>query len=238
LKGDAFSIDESEEKASAVLASETKSPDQAVEHTVWDEPALSGELAGDIPDTALTYAKWLRSKIDATTPSVSWMTTFPLALVSAPLAIVGVFVLRVQGMGSFGCMALVVFGPIIEEILKISSALLIVEKRPYLFKSERQIVLICVFSGLVFAFMENLLYLNLYIANPTPALILWRWTACVLLHSGCTAVSSIGLAKVWRDATANLRKPRLSLMTKYVAAACVIHGIYNFTAIFLDPLFR
>lgn len=233
-----FKRDESEEKAAEVLSAGETSLAQKVEHTVWDEPALSGELVAVIPDSALTYGKWLHSKIDSTSHSTSWMITLPLALTSAPLAVIGVFILHFQGMGSFGCMAVVVFGPIIEEILKISSALIIVEKRPYLFKSARQIIVVCVCSGLVFAFMENFLYLYIYIPHPTPALVLWRWTACVLLHSGCTALSSVGLVKIWFAATTNLRRPRLSMMTKYVGAACVIHGVYNLIAILLNPMFK
>jgi hypothetical protein len=238
LSGELFSVDESEEKATAVLAAAEENSGQAVEHTVWDEPALSSELAAAIPESALTYEKWLRGKIEETSPASSWIMTFLLAVVSAPLAVVGVFILHFQGMGSFGGLAVVVFGPVIEEMLKISATLITLEKRPYLFKTARQIVVACVFSGLVFAFMENLLYLNVYIRNPTPALVLWRWTVCVLLHSGCTAMSSVGLVKVWSTATANLRRPCLSIMTGYVVAASVIHGLYNLIALFLNPLFQ
>ncbi|MCK5843331.1 MAG: PrsW family intramembrane metalloprotease [Victivallales bacterium] len=239
MSGNHFESDPSEEKAVEILDAAVKTAVQSVEHTVWDEPALSGEFAGAVPETALTYGKWLRGKIDFTSSAKSWIATFLLAIASAPFAIVGVFALHYRAYGGLivGATA-VILGPVLEEMLKIAAALVTIEKRPYLFKTAGQIVITCVLSGLVFAFIENLLYLKIYVPHPTSALILWRWTVCVALHSGCTAISSMGLVKMWRSAVTDLKKPRLPLTTKYIATACVVHGVYNLTAIFLNPFFK
>ena len=238
LQHASFIPDESEEKADRVFAEQKVTLDQAVEHSVWDEPALSGKLSEEPSEEHLTYASWLSGKIKSTTIQKSWAVTFLLVLSSGPWAIIGVFFLSVQGYGGFGAAAVVVFGPVLEELLKISSALITVEKRPYLFTSKRQIFLCCLFSGLIFAFFENLLYLYIYIKDPTPLIVLWRWTACVLLHAGCTYIARIGLIKIWSETTKKLKKPNLPLMTKYVAAACIIHCCYNALALILDPLFK
>jgi len=230
--------DESEEKAEKTLSKRKESLDQIVEHTVWDEPALSGELIEEIPDSALTYEKWLNENIKKTSSGKSWLICFLLTLAAGPWAIVGAFMLAFQGHGGYGATAVVIFGPVIEEMLKISSPLVIIEKKPYLFKSARQIFICCLFSGILFACIENLLYLFIYVSNPKPLLILWRWTACVFLHSGCTAISSIGLIRIWSNTVENHARPRLPLMAKYVIAACIIHGVYNLMAIFLNPLFE
>jgi hypothetical protein len=230
--------DESEEKAEKILSKRKESVDQKVEHTVWDEPALSGELVKKVPDSAVTYTKWLKDKIENTSGVKSWYMTFLLTLAAGPWAVLGAFMLAFQGHSGFGSVAVVIFGPIIEEMLKISSALITIEKRPYLFKSPRQIFLCCVFSGVVFAFIENIIYLNIYIRNPTPLLVIWRWTVCVLLHSGCTVVSSVGLIKIWSTSMETHTRPRLPHMAKYVIAACVIHGTYNFIGILISPFFK
>ena len=230
--------DTSEIKAELVLAKRKNGTDEIVEHTVWDEPTLSGRLAGPTPDTAVTYETWLLENISSTSTLKSWLATVLLTLAAGPWAILGVFLLAFQGRGGFGAVAVVIFGPVTEEMLKITAALITVEKRPYIFKSAAQIVICCVASGLVFAFVENLLYLHVYVPHPSEALVVWRWTVCVALHSGCAAISSVGLVKMWSDSIKNSRKPRTRLMAGYVMTACVIHGTYNLTAILIDPLLK
>jgi len=239
MNGDNFVLDRSE----AVVSEKQKkrkplSVEQLVEHTVWDEPGISEELSGKIPDSALTYRRWFKAGIQKTSSARSWLITFLLTLASGPWAVLGVFVLAFQGMSGFGGVAVVIFGPVTEEVLKVISALIVIEKRPFFFKSARQIFICCVFSGLVFAFIENLLYLHLYISNPTPQLVLWRWSVCVLLHSGCTAVSSIGLIAMWSKSVSEFTKPRILDMLPYLVLAAVIHGVYNNIALFISPFFE
>ncbi|HPN85164.1 MAG TPA: PrsW family glutamic-type intramembrane protease, partial [Victivallales bacterium] len=225
LKGD-FRADSSEDKADEILSHRKNNPDQAVEHSVWDEPGLSPELTNKSDSEKLTYSTWLNEKIATTAEDKTWLNTLFLVLFSGIWAIFGVFILTLQGQGSFGLMAVLIIGPILEEILKISSALVTVEKKPYLFKSPFQIFVCCAMSGLFFAFTENLLYLHVYVSEPSERLVLWRWTICMLLHSGCASVSSIGLIKVWRETIALKKKADLGIVTKYVTVACVIHGLY------------
>jgi RsiW-degrading membrane proteinase PrsW (M82 family) len=122
-------------------------------------------------------------------------------------------------------------GPVIEEVLKIALATWIVEKRPYLFKSAGQIIVAAVCSGLVFAAIENLIYLHVYVPNPPLGLIAWRWTVCVGLHVGCSTVAANGLVRVWRNCVENFEKPQLSRAASYITAAVVIHGTYNSLAV-------
>ncbi len=237
FRKDHFVADPSEKKAGRILSRQKHDPDQDVENSVWDEPGLSAELAGGSSGSRLTYSGWLAGKIDTTSSQKTWLNTLFLVMFSGLWAVIGVFILSFQGQGGIGVLAVVLFGPIIEEILKISSALVTIEKRLYLFKSGIQIVVCCVMSGLVFAFVENLLYLNFYIPDPSEMIVLWRWTVCVLLHSGCAGISSIGLLKVWQRTMREGRKPELGSMTRYVTAACVVHGTYNLAAILFDSFF-
>jgi RsiW-degrading membrane proteinase PrsW (M82 family) len=132
------------------------------------------------------------------------------------------------GGGSFsGLLMLTVIGPVTEEIMKIAAALWVVERRPYLFKSIPQILLCAVAGGLAFAFIENLMYLNVYIPHHTPKLELWRWTVCVGLHSGCSFVAGVGLARIWDNAVRELRRPQLGLGMPWFFTAMVGHGLYN-----------
>lgn len=84
--------------------------------------------------------------------------------------------------------------------MKVALALWVVEKRPYLFKSTSRIVLCAAVSGVVFAAVENLLYLNVHIPNSNIELVRWRWTACVAPHGGCRLIAGEGLTQIGRTA--------------------------------------
>ena len=232
-------MDRSEEMVTGKTASNKLLPDaQAVEHSVWDEPGFSVELAGAVPETALTHRKWFCREMNNTSNLKSWLITFSLIFASGPWAVIGAFVLALQGLGGIGGMAVVVFGPVTEEVLKITAALIVVEKRPFFFKSARQILVCCILSGFIFAYIENLLYLNIYVSDPTPRLILWRWTVCVVLHSSCSTIAGIGLIKMWRESMREFTKPQPLHVLPYLIAAAVIHGIYNNIALLLSPIFK
>jgi len=239
LRGGGFALDPSEDTAARNLSRRRPDREAEVAHSVWDEPALSESLSGPAPDGAVTYAGWLATETAAMTPWRSWRHVLLLISGSGLWAVAGVFILTLQGQGGgLGLAAVVVFGPVLEELLKISTALITVERRPWLFLSSGQIYLCCVTSGLMFAAVENLLYLLVYIRDPTWLLVVWRWTVCVLLHAGCSGIAAVGLVRVWREALAQRRRPELAGMTRSVAIACLIHGVYNLVATLLDPWLR
>jgi hypothetical protein len=237
LRNSQFAPDPSEEKAGKILSGRRPTEDDTVEHSVWDEPGLSGELSEASSAEKLRYSSWLDAKISSTSEEKTWLHTLFLVLFSGIWAVVGVFALALQGQGGIGLSAAIIFAPAIEEILKISTALLTVEKKPYLFKTPAQIFICCAMSGLLFATIENLLYLHIYVPEPSDLLVLWRWTVCMLLHSGCASISSVGLVIIWRKTIADRKKQELGILTKYIAAATLTHAAYNILAICLNGLF-
>ncbi|MEM7313250.1 MAG: PrsW family glutamic-type intramembrane protease, partial [Planctomycetota bacterium] len=129
---------------------------------------------------------------------------------------------------------LTVVGPLVEEVMKAAATLWAAEKRPFFFKSSTQILICMAFSGLCFAVIENILYLNFYIPNPANWTIIWRWTVCVALHTGCTLITGVGISKMWRHAMTTRTRPRLPVAAPYMFAAFVVHGVYNFLALFME----
>jgi RsiW-degrading membrane proteinase PrsW (M82 family) len=210
-------------------------PTPQIEHSVWEEPALSPELLPQPPADALTYRRWLEDRMAATPVWRSWLVTFLLALAAGPWAVVGTF-LAGSGEGAFALVVLVAVGPLIEEVMKVGAALWVVEVRPYWFRSPWQIAIGAAASGLAFAAIENLLYLQLYVPNPTPQLALWRWTVCVTLHTSCTLVAGIGLIRIWRRTMHDKTRPELSLGAPLLIAAIVLHGTYNALAVGFELL--
>jgi hypothetical protein len=199
-----------------------------VEHSVWDEPTLAADLAGAPDPTQVTYARWLDERIRNTSYAKSLAVTVALILVAGPLGIFGALFAGEGGaLSTMGLVAVVIVGPVTEEIVKIAGALWVVEKRPYLFKHMWQILLVAAAGGLFFGVIENLIYLHVYIPNAPPELARWRWRVCTGLHLNCSFVAGVGLVRIWDHALRNRTAPQLGRGMPYFATAMLGHGLYN-----------
>lgn len=216
---------------------------ERAEQSVWEEPTLSDLLAGETPADAETYARWLDEQQNRTQVTTTWAATVMVAAAAGPWAIVGAFCGAMTGESAGGVLssrsflnvlAVIVFGPVMEEVMKIAAATWVVERRPYLFSTASQVAIGCLAGGLAFAAVENVIYLNVYIDQPTPEIWQWRWTVCVMLHCGCSLIAGLGLMRVWRTTMATRLRPDLNLGTRYLVTAIVVHGMYNALAMGLE----
>ena len=174
-----------------------------------------------------TYAAWVADKCRTVKPIKSWLAAALVTLVGGPLAISGALW---AGSGFLGPL---VWGPVAEEIMKVAAVTFIVETRPYLFQTRVQIHLAALGGALGFAVVENLLYLFVYIKDPTPTLVVWRWSVCVALHVGCTMIAARGIVAVWHDTITTGAQPSIAHATRWLIVAMVVHGAYNGVVIFL-----
>jgi hypothetical protein len=220
--------DPSELKAERVLRAEAArdAANAAPDHTVWDEPTLSAELAGEASPEQITYARWLDHNLAQTSSLKSWITTLLVVVAAGPWGVLGAIFGGVEGGGS-GFAMYTVIGPITEEIMKIAAALWVVERKPYLFKSMLQIFLCAAAGGAAFAFIENLMYLNVYVPNPSASYAQWRWTVCTALHVNCSFIAGVGLVRIWDNAIRTRRRPQLGLGLPWFVLAMAGHGMYN-----------
>ena len=219
------------------LSASRNDPHVDILHSVWDEPAVPQTLTrlSQGPAAALParfdYRNWLTGRIASRSLTSTWLFTILVALAAGPWAIFGAL-LEQFTLGGHRLLLLVFIAPLTEEVMKAAIAMWVVEVKPYLFRSPMQIMLCMISSGIVFAVIENLLYLNLYITSPTPDVIAWRWSVCVFLHAGCAAISGIGLVYVWRDCMQHQRRPTMKLAMPFLTSAIVTHAAYNgFTVI-------
>ncbi len=231
LRGGEFQADPSEHFAGRELDPLGASPsdEDQLEASVWDEPGLKG--IGAVPDAdALTYDRWLAEGERNTTDRQSWLICFGLACLAGPAAVIGTFLSQSSGRVPELIMVALV-GPLIEEVMKSAFILWVVEKRPYFFKTASQIMICAMASGFIFAAIENLLYLNVYIPNASAGLAAWRWSVCVALHVGCTCISAFGLRRVWAKTTIERTRPEIALASSFIIAAVATHALYNSAAI-------
>lgn len=203
--------------------------EDAAEHGVWDEPVqrVSGKAA---PEGAATYAVWYERMALATGINESWSKAFLLALAGGPLALAG----ALYAGGGGGVVGAVVIAPLVEETLKSAAAAIAVEKKPHWFCDPLQILFCVIVSALAFATVENLLYINVYVPNPSPGFIQWRWQVCTALHAGASSIAACGLIKVWKRSRQDWSRPNLSVGAPWLVAAMCVHGVYNLFAVLLD----
>ena len=158
--------------------------------------------------------------------------TFGVVLVSGFFAVIGSVISQTSWGNSIVGVTLI--GPTTEEIMKLALPLWLVEKRPWLYGNGGQIVLSAIAGGAIFAVVENLIYLNIYVPNPAASLIAWRWTICVLLHTGCSTIAGIGAWTIWKRFQRDERAPTLSDGRLWIIAAIIIHGAYNGTVTLME----
>lgn len=206
-------------------------PSEYGEHTVWDEPILRPAR----PERAESFAEHYRRRRRETSPGRTWKVTLVLALAAGPFAVLGA-IWGQMGTGATGILAIVVFGPAVEEMMKIAATAYVVERRPWLLSSRAQILLTAFAGGLVFAVIENFMYLYVYVPDPTPGLVIWRWTVCVILHAGCSTIAGMGLLRAWGEAESHGTRPELGRALPLVILAVVIHGAYNGAMVVLSML--
>ncbi len=210
------------------------SPSELAEHSVWDEPATSTRLAGAPDSQAMTWFRYSQLQHEQTPPLLTWMITGLIVVLAGPLAIAGALL---NGLGGDALVMMVVLGPTIEEILKIALPLWIVEKRPWLFSNAFQILICALAGGVAFAVIENWVYLNVSIPDPSPALVAWRWSVCVALHVSCSAIAACGLIRVRNGMLRRGDHPQFNDGGSWIVTAIVVHGLYNLMAISLNHWF-
>jgi len=229
-----FRGDPSEAKATKRVDREEASAhaDDRIQHSVWDEPGLSRDLSGEPDEHAFQYSSWLKVRTQQTSWAFTWLVTFVVACLSGPAAIIGALFSQTENLW-FGPLLAILIAPITEELLKAMGALLIVEKRPFLFKSKAQILICIVAGALGFAAIENVFYLRASTFDFTQTIVIWRWTVCVLLHTSCSAIAAVGIMKMWEETTTLGKPPQLSITHAYLRNAMIVHGVYNALATFL-----
>ncbi len=198
--------------------------------SVGDEPALAGVAAASAA-TFHDHVLAMRARTTASQRRIAWMVA---AAVGGPFAIVGAFLAPSLGAAGIGLLGPVLVAPLVEEMLKISGALYLAERRPWLVWESFTLPFIALAAGLFFAVVENVLYLNVYFPDPDIALIRWRWVAGPLLHGGASFIAGIGVAKIWERVQAGDGHAVLRPGLPWIVGAMVVHGLYNLTVSVLE----
>ncbi|MEN8128017.1 MAG: PrsW family glutamic-type intramembrane protease [Planctomycetota bacterium] len=204
-----------------------------VRDSVQNEPAFTGQLQ------QAELSTWLAQKRAQCTIPGSIFVTLVAAMVAGPFAVVGAFMAGHQTI--FRILYLILFAPVIEEFLKQSGMIYLLEKKPYRIFSAGQFIIAAVISAAIFASIENLLYIHFYTdakqIDNFAGFCCYRWITCTSLHIICSVIASMGLARVWKKQKADGRAVNLAIGFNWFITAMIIHGLYNLAATIVDPHF-
>jgi len=231
LGGGRFEPDPAERKAAAVGSAPSEL--EAIRDSVTSEPALPEHR--DVG----RWPQWLARKRSQCTLSGNLSFTLGAALLGGPFAILGALLTTQQGIGQF--VYPIVFAPVVEELLKQSGMIYLLEKKPYRVFTSWQFVFAAVVSALTFASIENLVYIQGHAlhagAEDIARMSHFRWTVCTSVHVVCATIASGGMIRVWRRQLQQARPAKLSDALGFFSAAMIVHGVYNTWAMFFGPEF-
>ena len=236
-----FEPDPSEQTVQPIDGSEDEI--STIRDFVSNEPAFTGELK------QAHLGQWLIEKRAQCTLEGNITVTLVAALLAGLFAIVGALFESTNASLTLNpivrkivyILYMFLYGPIVEELLKQSGMIYLLEKKPYRIFSIWQFLCAAVISALVFSAIENLLYINFYAdserLNDLQAFAAYRWKYCTLLHVTCSIVASFGLIRVWKKQQADGRAADLSHGFWLFVAAMAVHGLYNLTVVLVGPEF-
>jgi RsiW-degrading membrane proteinase PrsW (M82 family) len=156
--------------------------------------------------------------------SRKWLILAPLlALAGGCFGIFGAFITELFHGSIFPAY---IGAPIIEEVLKPSGIYLMLAKWPRVLRNQWYTACLAALSGICFAVIENLVYLNIYIDDPSSRVIMWRYTAGIGLHALCSFIFGFGInQKLIASIKGETRF--LSCGKRFFIPAAVIHSLYN-----------
>ena len=126
-----------------------------------------------------------------------------------------------------------VAAPIIEEGLKPSGLYLLLAKWPRVLRSQIYTASLAALGGIVFALIENQVYLNIYIRDPSPEVILFRYTACIGVHAACSFIFGLGINRKLLDSIRGETR-FLSCGKRFFFSAMALHSLFNITVTVLQ----
>ena len=171
----------------------------------------------------LTYASWSADHEGWTASRKSWLIAALVPVFGIPFGLICAMVtVEYAGVVNF-----VVFGPVMAEVLKVAVGYTVIERRGFLIRRAGQIYWMALGTAVVFAIVQNVVYLTLYFRNAPIELVTYRWFAGVPLHAMCTLIAARGLVSIWEHAILERRAIRLTGAYPSLIAAIVLHAVFN-----------
>ncbi|MBM3926747.1 MAG: PrsW family intramembrane metalloprotease [SAR202 cluster bacterium] len=155
-----------------------------------------------------------------------------LALLGGVFGIVAAIVQEAQA----GILVAFVGAPIIEEFVKPSGVYALLVWWPHLLKNRLFTAALAACGGLAFGYIESLVYIKVYIVDPSPEYVLFRLTVTPAMHVTASFIFGMGINQGAIDSIHG-KKPLLQGSRKWFIAAIILHALYNIGATIISVVF-
>jgi hypothetical protein len=164
-------------------------------------------------------------------PAYQYFLAFFMAVIGGLLGIIGALFQELQ---TTNFLLLPFIGaPIIEEALKPSGLYLMLLWWPRALSNQLFTAVLSGISGLIFGIIESLVYVAVYVEDPSNEFIIYRFTVTLALHTLASFVVGLGINVRVLDWAAG-RSPLPRSSRNYYIAGVTIHAVYNTLAIVLS----
>jgi RsiW-degrading membrane proteinase PrsW (M82 family) len=127
-----------------------------------------------------------------------------------------------------------VIAPVVEEVMKPFGVYLLLFTWPHLLKHRLHTALLAAWGGLLFGLIEALLYVGVYVDDPSRSFIVYRFSLPLVLHTTTSFI--FGLALDQRLVIAVKGQAPLAVSNfKFMALAIAIHSAFNRIAMVVWP---
>lgn len=168
------------------------------------------------------------------TPAVAGPKHAPLAPWTVPVIAIGGSVLAILGsiaqeLTAFPFLLAFFVAPMVEESMKPVGIYILLAYRPEVLTSRFYTARLAAIAGAGFGIIESTVYVTVYVEDPSPEFIAFRYTVPVLLHTVASFIFGFGInqrlkASLWG------KVPFLSGNWPYFVAAMALHSVYNISA--------
>ncbi|HLF72260.1 MAG TPA: PrsW family glutamic-type intramembrane protease [Dehalococcoidia bacterium] len=156
--------------------------------------------------------------------------TVSIALLGGVFGILGAFFQEIR---SYNLLLPFAGGPMIEEAMKPAGVYLLLLRWPQLLRGRIHIAVLAALGGIAFGLVESLVYVKVYVDDPSSSFILYRFTVTIALHAIASFTVGLGLSRTmvdWANGTAKFPKRT----RKFYVYGVLIHAAYNIAVTILS----
>ena len=163
--------------------------------------------------------------------SFNWrVVAFLIAIGGGVLGILGAII---QELSQGALLVVFVAAPMIEEVMKPSGVYILLVKWPQVLTSRIYTAFLATLGGLSFAVVENIIYLQVYFPEHTQNLVVFRYSACLSMHTVCSFILGFGInQKLLASVRGEI--PLLSGNKKFFFIPMIIHSLFNIMAVLVE----
>ncbi|MGH9201585.1 MAG: PrsW family glutamic-type intramembrane protease, partial [Vicinamibacterales bacterium] len=154
-----------------------------------------------------------------------------VAVSGGALGIIGAIIQEFQASPAF-LLGPFVAAPIIEEAMKPVGVYIALIRWPLALRSQTFTAVLAALAGLVFGIIESIVYVTIYVDDPSDTFVAYRFSVTLGLHAAASYLVGLGINQGVLD-WAQGRSPLPRASRNFYFAGVILQSLYNTTVVIL-----